>query len=137
MLSFCFGGCPISPSRFLSQVTFAVHFSAYVYIYIYVCVILHVALPVKTSVVILLWGEVLRHPPNFPFFFSKSHLRYTSLHKLIYIYIYIYIYIAEMVDGVEVFNGVVIGMKTLTNQMEYAPASLFSHRATQFDPGLQ
>ena len=44
------------------------------------------ALPVKTGIVILLWGEALR-PPRF-FFLFKSHLQYTSLHVCIYIYEY-------------------------------------------------
>ena len=70
---------------------------------------------------------------------AKENLPGGSL-KYLFIYFKIRIFkcsyriYAEMVDGVEVFNWVVIGMKTLTNQMEHAPASLFSHRATQFDP---
>ena len=84
------GGAAPSPF-FLVQVTFAVHFSAcvYIYIYEYECVFWHVALPVKTGIVILLWGEALRPPPiPPPASLFKSHLHYTSVHVCIYICVF-------------------------------------------------
>ena len=84
------GGAAPSPLFFV-QVTFAIHFSACVsiYIYEYECVFWHVALPVKTGIVILLWGEALRPPPiPPPASLLKSHLHCTSLHVYIYMCVF-------------------------------------------------
>ena len=71
-------GEALRPPLFFIQVTFAIHFSACIYIYIYD--FLHVALPVKTSIVILLC------PPRFCIQVTLA----IHLSACVCIYIYIY-----------------------------------------------
>ena len=61
---------------------------------VYICVFLHVALPVKTGI-ILLWGEALRPPPNPPRpLLYSSHTCNTLLCMCKYIYIYMFLHVA-------------------------------------------
>ena len=96
-LSLCFGGrrCALPPipppaSLFNSHLH---HTSLHVCIYIYVCLFLHVALPAKTGIVLLLCGDALHPPPNPPsrFFIQVTLAIHFSACVNIYIYMFLHV----------------------------------------------